>query len=99
MGLFVALVCMIATARGLTTFFKWEMVKKVEGVPVSEADMKIIRQRQKDEENTLEGTGITDSMNVGKEKKSRKLFEGMKERKVEMVHKIPEMDVVSNKIR
>ena len=38
-GLFVALACIVAAAGGLVVFFEGKKVKKVEGIPVEEADI------------------------------------------------------------
>lgn len=54
-GLFISLACIIASAGGWVIFKEGKRVKKVEGVPVSEADMEILKE-MRERENASSGS-------------------------------------------
>lgn len=43
-GLLISLACIVAMAGGIMAFKEGKAVKKIEGVPVSEADLEILNQ-------------------------------------------------------
>ncbi len=54
-GLFISLACIVASAGGWVIFKEGKRVKRIEGVPVSKADMEILREmREKEREGRVE---------------------------------------------